>query len=717
MMICLSTAVNAQIVTGQVTDASTENPIPNVNVAAFIRDMALPSTTTDDQGRYSLSLAVGTYEIIANYVGYQLSRETVTTYNKKDTILLDFVLVSGLELPEVEVSYVSPDRSTSSVTSLTRKDFNILPGSFDDPTRLLIKYPAISTVNDQANSVIYRGMPSHYIQWQLNGQEIINPNHTSNAGTLADLYSGSSGGVNMIGGQTIDQATFYGNPNSNANNALSGVNDLVSTEIQDYAQISLLGLELGYNYKGLSGGYRYSFTGLLGNLGVDFGGEKIKFQDINLRYKPQLKKGKLALAVVMGNSANDFAFEDEPTMLKEYQRINYQSEAILTTANYQINGFDINANYSSRSDDRLAFGSVPIGDSVLMINDDSKFRETKIGLSANKKINKSLTIGLDYRTVSYDNIVRFRSTAYNNSEHVGVIRADAIYNQKFNQNVLDISLSPSYRPRYNDFSPDFTLGLKIPLSQSQSLQLRLGHSSQTQPGFVHLFSDASFDLRATKGMHLDMVFASKKSDRLALELQMFYHLLYDVPQTATGYSAFNNLDLPPTDLFTLDDQAKTVGVSGQGEFKLPNKFWINSNVSLFNSSYRTLAVWVPSTQSFGHTFNTTIGKVWTLANNEKFLRCGLSFHHRGGSRVFPIAEQDLLTQYDYRAGPTSSLSDYYRFDFRMSYQFKGGTWSLDIQNVSNRRNDAFFFRDQPSGDIILQRQLGLLPVISYRFKI
>ena len=96
--------------------------------------------------------------------------------------------------------------------SLSRKQFLTMAGALEDPTRLLIKTPGISTANDQANSVIYHGMPAQYHQWSLYGARILNPNHNSNAGTISDLPSTSAGGVNMMSGQVIGSLEFNGNP-------------------------------------------------------------------------------------------------------------------------------------------------------------------------------------------------------------------------------------------------------------------------------------------------------------------------------------------------------------------------------------------------------------------------------------------------------------------------------------------------------------------------
>ncbi len=714
MSFAFTSACIGQIVSGQVRTEGTNEPISDVYVSAFIQSMAIPGVYTNAEGYYKIKLAVGKYEIVARHVSYPLESHKIQTQSTTDTIYLDFVMKGGEVFEPIEVVYITPKRNVSNVTTLNKKDFNVLPGSFDDPTRLLIKYPAISTVNDQANSVIYRGLPAHYMQWHLNGQEIVNPNHTSNAGTLSDLFSTISGGVNMLGGQSLDRAVFYGNPSSKSYNAISGVNDLETSELDRYIQLSLLGLEAGYNFKDFSVGYRYSFTGLLGDMGVDFGGEKIRFQDINFRYNPKLKKGNILFTAVYGTSQNDYSKSEIPSTLKEHQDINYKSSALLSTLNYGVGKHKIGLSYSKRSDERSAIGLVLLSDTTLTINDHSTIDEQKIVVTYSNKINNKLDIGINYQLVHYDDNLIFRDRIYSIIDKASLISTFASFEYKSNGNTANFHISPSYRLEYEDFSPDFNIDFNMPMSVKQSIDLKFGHTSQTQPSFVHLFSDTDFKLKATKSLQLDLAFNSLSSKNVDLEFHSFYHLIYDIPQTASGNSAFNNLDLPPTDTYTLSDQAKVVGVSGQGEFNLPAKISLNANLSLFQSSYRTLAVWVPSVQSFGHTFNLNIGKIFSFRDNSKYFRIGMSLHHRGGSKIYPLEEGSILTEYDYRQGPTETLSTYYRIDLRLSYQMARSTLSLDIQNITGRQNQAYYFRDQPSGQSTLQKQLGLIPVLSYK---
>ena len=64
------------------------------------------------------------------------------------------------------------------------------------------------------------------------------------------------------------------------------------------------------------------------------------------------------------------------------------------------------------------------------------------------------------------------------------------------------------------------------------------------------------------------------------------------------------------------------------------------------------------------------------------------------------------------------LNDYVRLDLRLSWQKNKPkytrTWSIDIQNVLNIENDAFYYYDTQQDDVLLEKQLGIIPVLAYR---
>ena len=85
----------------------------------------------------------------------------------------------------------------------------------------------MTNTNDQANAISIRGNSPNHMIWQLEGVEIVNPNHTNNAGTFSDRSTQSAGGVNILSAQLLNTSNFLTDAfPSQYGNALSGVMDM-----------------------------------------------------------------------------------------------------------------------------------------------------------------------------------------------------------------------------------------------------------------------------------------------------------------------------------------------------------------------------------------------------------------------------------------------------------------------------------------------------------
>ena len=85
---------------------------------------------------------------------------------------------------------------------------------------------------------------------------------------------------------------------------------------------------------------------------------------------------------------------------------------------------------------------------------------------------------------------------------------------------------------------------------------------------------------------------------------------------------------------------------------------------------------------------------------------------------FPTSFERGMTVYNYTPPFAERLNDYMRLDLRLNYIVGRGqgkqVLSLDIQNVMSRENDAYYYYDPLVGDVVLKKQLGIIPILSYR---
>ena len=106
----------------------------------------------------------------------------------------------------------------------------------------------------------------------------------------------------------------------------------------------------------------------------------------------------------------------------------------------------------------------------------------------------------------------------------------------------------------------------------------------------------------------------------------------------------------------------------------------------------------------------------------KTLGINLRFSLRGGYWEKPInTSNSFLVDYTIFAefeGFVNQQSAYHRLDIRVYLKNNKkrftSLFSLDIQNVLNRENEAYSFFDPLIKEIVQEKQLGLIPNLSYR---
>lgn len=102
----LALAQNTGKLSGQVTDASTGEPLPGANV--ILEGTQLGTATDADGSYFIIGVPVGTYDIQASFVGFQTQTVSDVEINAGYTRELNFELAPGAELDEIVVEYERP---------------------------------------------------------------------------------------------------------------------------------------------------------------------------------------------------------------------------------------------------------------------------------------------------------------------------------------------------------------------------------------------------------------------------------------------------------------------------------------------------------------------------------------------------------------------------------------------------------------------------------
>ena len=210
---------------GTVRDADTGIPLEGANL---LLSPVEKGSITDVSGTFRFAdLPVGRYLLTVSYVGYeQLVIPEILLESGKESIQDIRLSRAANQLAEATVLTSRPV-AYNSVQEITTEQTLRYAATYLDPARLTTSFAGVAAANDQANGLVIRGNSPNSMQWRLEGVEIVNPNHLSNAGTFSDRATQTGGGVNILSTQLLGTSYFLsGAFPAQYGNALSGVLDM-----------------------------------------------------------------------------------------------------------------------------------------------------------------------------------------------------------------------------------------------------------------------------------------------------------------------------------------------------------------------------------------------------------------------------------------------------------------------------------------------------------
>ena len=133
------------------------------------------------------------------------------------------------------------EMSVVSARAFTVEETQKYAAAVNDPLRMATGFPGVLAAEDGNNDIIIRGNAPTGLLWRMEGVDIPNPNHFSEA-------AGTGGGISILSAQLLSNSDFItGAFASEYGNALSGVFDLKlrkgNNERKEYTlQAGFLGL-------------------------------------------------------------------------------------------------------------------------------------------------------------------------------------------------------------------------------------------------------------------------------------------------------------------------------------------------------------------------------------------------------------------------------------------------------------------------------------------
>jgi len=711
-------------------------------------------TVGDKKGNFSIEYPkLLNFEIEISHLAYEsktmlLNKETVAPFYKI-RLKSNTKFIAGLEIVASPKHFFKLDKLGEISIA---KDHPGMAASFDDPSRSLLRIPAVATQNDQANSISYHGLPSEFVNWKLDGAEILNPNHLTNAGTSSNRPASNSGGVLAVPFEVLDQYKFYPSPFSKVHgNAIAGISDIIPKKHMPnrlgFAKIGLLGMEAGLSKKftdftGIQAQYRYSFTGLLGDLGVNFDGEEIRYQDAYLRlhFLDTPDKG-IYFTTIMGWNKND--------KISQFENIN--SEGRL--GNFGVSYFQ---NFSKQSELRGSlFYSITRDEGNSFIQPDLNFDPPLNTAISDNQSKISLFTEYTFKTKqNLQHIFSIQGTRWNyqhlyyESETIGgtneqyrtIASADNFMEYgnvsygleiKANKWTIKPEFALAYTPQANLLlEPGITLA-----RETDRVKVIAGSnfSNQNQSAAIYSLNEqelvrsgspirgngqTSLENNRAINSYASFTYRLSNSYKRDLMFKLFNHNLFNIPipNTQEAYFPYTGIDYLRVSKLRNEGIASARGLEISYDHEFSNSFQLVLNTSLIKSEYQSAieSLNLNAPNDYGFTSNALATKKFKIGQGSLFVSSAI--HFRGGAYVprVNIDESQTRNRTIYSSNFVK-LNNYFRIDTRLNYSFKKkNQLILDIQNLTNKRNDGFYNYDHGIEEEFLEKQLGLIPVMSYR---
>lgn len=758
--------IAAQTLRGTVSDADNNRPVAGAS-ATLLGAMPPQNTVTDSAGTFVFqNLRPGYYrcEVKAESFENQTIVEIDVAAGKERVVAIA-LRRSSTALPVLTVTSNNPRLRPPlplGEIPLTREQTLRFPATFFDPARLAMTYPGVANNDDQANGLNIRGNSPASVRWRLEGVDVVNPNHLTNAGTFSDRPTAAAGGVAMFSAQMLDNSSLLtGSFPAGYGDALGGIMDMNlrrgnSRQHEFTAQAGLIGLDLaaegplnGRRHTVEAGrqasylaNYRYSTVGLLGQMGISFGDEQIDFQDLSFKLNFQGKNGgEWSVFGLGGLSKNVFEHKTDSAsikQLKDFFDIDYQSKTgIIGLSNWSPLGkrgwVKITLAASAQSNERTA---VSFSEQYEEFDSSDELDESKISgsIAVAQRIHDQwrITAGVLLTRQYFKGASSEASMPPEIARHEYLASqpwANLAWNSRDEKTAVQIGLHSLIFPPKDRITAEPRLTVAHALAPNQRLAFSGGLYSQIAPLWL-----PSNSLDLMRAWHTGLRYAWNLTSEWAFETELFWQRQTDVGVDAGEANTFsllneNDYRLFSQKTFIYNGLGDNQGIEISAERYLADGWFALLNATFLGARYRgSDEVWRASRWDVGHILNLTGGKEWQRDKRPGRVNAfGINgrFGWSGGLRAMPVdveASEDAgTTVFDDSAGFSVKQKDYFRLDLRVYWKrslgnFRNSTFAMDFQNATMQENIAYQYWDPFTEKVETKKQLGLIPNISWRLE-
>lgn len=731
-----------QTFSGHITDIN-GLPVKGAIVSVTRPDGVIENQYSDDLGKIEmLNLPFGELKLDINKEGFQPLRMTTWfTIQTRHELEITLDKIWDLTMDSVTVTASTQLADFDGVIRMNRSQYKTMAGSFQDPSRVVLHYPGFSTDNDGTNAFFFRGLPGYTNSWQLSDAEIVNPNHLITAGNRGDALSVNSGGVNVLSSSVIGTYSYTPAASSiRQNNSIGGISHIeLADKMKNFVDLSLIGAEAGYGFqhknKHTYATARYSFVGLLEKMGVSFGNESINYQDFSVVSDLiKTKKAGLKGYVMYGQSSNiheALPVEEVKTTFKDFQEIKYKSILGVAglTGNYtlsQARFLHFTLNHSFRRDENKT--------AVSFLYPEYQ------GFSSQQEQENTLTS----MHVRYQNVIGIHQV--NGGVRASLTNITSTLNTS-NRSLTNFRLYPygEYTANWKNWRWMAGLALQSAAIEQNNMTHTINYSASLERKFLnhvfvrlsHRFVDQHMANKTVSydNIHLKTftteISTGKTTGQFSWKINGFYNDVRDNKALILGngdhISTYNGLDygLDETGLtgIVVLNRARSLGMEAwsAASIQIGRNLWeMTGNIGYIKSDYQGKeSSWLPAKTDIGlsGSFSTYV----TIQRPKYEWNLGALLHARQGTREYEYYDDDKNKFWITESGMNFQQAPYSRLDMRIVYTKKGGKnrqhrISLDIQNVLNTKNPGFLYYDIFLDRMTRTTQLGLVPVLGYRFE-
>ncbi len=761
-----------QTVRGRIVDKESKVPLPGVNIV-LMNSEPLKGTVTDSDGNFYIDkMKIGRQSFRISLVGYKPVLIESLLVNSVKEIILDVELEENVTVASEVVIKGSPEKdqtinrmATVSARSFTVEETEKYAGSRGDVARMAMNYAGVSAANDQRNDIIIRGNSPSGLLWRLEDVDIPNPNHFAEGGT-------TGGPVGMLNNNLLRNSDFFtGAFPAEYGNALSGVFDLNmrngnNKKHESLFQVGFNGFEAGAegpfskNSKAsYLANFRYSTLQLMDGL-IDMGTTGVpKYQDLSFKFNFPLRKGRLTIFGLLGNSQISILASKDVNSQDMYsnERQNLANRSRMGATGLSYTHFlDEHTWYKLTLSGVYQDGGTIIDtlntDNVLTPSIDHNYAEFRTSLSGfiHKKYNSQWSgrIGFSIDRMGFDLLSKTYSRTYLSlrpvidygkglTNGVTLVQPYAQATYRLNNAVSFVpGLHVSYFDLNSTVSIEPRLGVNWQFSPNQKLSFGYGLHTRTQTLSTYFMGTQMTDgslietnkkLGFSKSNQYVAGYDRSITDNTRLKAEVYYQNMFNVPVElrSSSFSMLNtgaNWGINTEDSLINKGLGKNYGIELTLERFFSKNIYYLATLSLFESKYKGSDGIERNTAFNGnYVANVLVGKEFRL-NERSSLNIDFKLTYAGGKRYTPVdvnASRDAgSTKFDNSRAFSMQFDPFMKADIKFGYRLNGRKvsqeWVFYIENFTNHNNILMQTYSPSKNEVKNVNQLGFFPMMQYR---